>query len=183
MIVKIKHKVIFLILIFLSVSCQDLKKTEKPVDLIPEDKMIDVLTEIALLHAARTYNKNKLENTGIQPYEYIYRRYNIDSLQFKRSNNYYTDQYSQYERIYDSVKLRLQMMKTRLDSLRDREVRIEDSIKLARKDSIRALDSIKVGPGKIDSLKINRKVRLKEDLIKDSLIAPPGINETSRPRN
>ena len=89
-------------------SCQDVQKTEKPDDLIPEDKMIDVLTELSLVHAARNYNKFKLENTGINPDEYIYEKFDIDSLQFEKSNDYYSEQYTQYERIYDSVKVRLQ---------------------------------------------------------------------------
>ena len=132
--------------------------------------MVDVLTEIALLNAARNYNKQKLESTGIDPHEYIFEKFNIDSVQFEQSNNYYAEQYSDYERIYDSVKVRLQIIKTRLDSLRDIEIRIEDSIKLAKKDSLRALDSPERDTLKLDSLNLikNRKV-LKN---KDSLLVP-----------
>ena len=153
-----------------SISCQDLQKTEEPDDLIPEDKMVDVLTEMALMYAARNYNKQKLESTGIEPDDYIYEKFNIDSLQFERSNNYYAGQVNQYERIYDSVKLRLQVLKTRLDSIREVEVKIEDSIKLAQKDSIKALDSVEVDSIKIDSLKL--KDRGDRTRSKDSL-APP----------
>lgn len=132
--------------------------------------MVDVLTEIALLNAARNYNKQKLEETGIDPHTYIFERFNIDSVQFEQSNNYYSEQYSDYERIYDSVKVRLQVIKTRLDSIRDMEIKIEDSIKLARKDSLRALDSLEIDTLKIDSLKFKRKEKkLKK---KDSLIVP-----------
>ena len=137
-----------------SVSCQDLKKTEKPEDLIPQDKMVDVLTEMSLMYAARNYNKQKLENTGIKPDKYIYEKFDIDSLQFERSNDYYSEQYAQYEQIYDSVKMRLQVLKTRLDSIREREVKIEDSIKLAQKDSIKALDSTEIDSTKVDSLEL-----------------------------
>jgi len=70
----------------------------------------------------------------------------------------------------------LQIIKTRLDSLRDIEVRIEDSIKLAKKDSLKALDSLGVDSLKVDSLKgatsrTKKQDRLKDD--RDSLIAPP----------
>ena len=144
-----------------------MQKTEKPDDLIPEDKMIDVLTELSLVHAARNYNKFKLENTGINPDEYIYEKFDIDSLQFEKSNDYYSEQYTQYERIYDSVKARLQIMKSRLDSIREVEVRIEDSIKRVKKDSLRMKDSLNVEVDSIggipDDLKVNR----------DSLVMPP----------
>ena len=133
--------------------------------------MVEVLTELSLVNAARNYNKQKLEETGIKPEEYIYEKFDIDSLQFERSNDYYTEKYDQYERIYDSVKVRLQILKTRLDSLREIEVRIEDSIKLAKKDSLKALDSLSVDSLKTGSLKSKKRDSLKKDI--DSLIAPP----------
>ena len=174
----VNHRnIVLLLLLILSVSCQDLKRSEKPKDLIPEDKMIDVLTEISLLHAARNFNKQKLEETGINTDTYIYEKFNIDSLQFERSSNWYSEQYTQYEGIYDSVKNRVQVMKNKLDSLREIEVKIEDSIKQFKRDSIEALDSLKVNPKLRDSLKkdsIKRKDF--EDLKrkrKDSLIEPP----------
>ena len=168
MTVNFKNTIVLFLVLALSVSCQDLEKTKKPDDLIPEDKMIDILTELSLLHAARNYNKFKLEQTGIKPEEYIYDKFGIDSLQFERSNNYYAEQLTQYEVIYDSVKKRIQVMKSRLDSLREIEIKREDSIKMARKDSIRLLDSLGIDR---DSLKMELKKLKKET--PDSLLSPP----------
>ncbi|TBW30084.1 DUF4296 domain-containing protein [Gramella sp. KN1008] len=169
LIVKAKNIILLLLVVF-SVSCQDLKKTEKPDDLIPEDKMIEVLTELSLLHAARNYNRSKLEETGIRPEEYIYEKFNIDSLQFERSNNFYAEQYTDYERIYDSVKVRIQRMKTRLDSLREVEVKREDSIKMAEKDSLKVLDSLG-----IDTDSLRSEIKEKKKLRADSLLPPPAL--------
>lgn len=139
--------------------------------------MIDVLTELSLLHSARNFNKQKLEATGIDPDTYIYEKFDIDSLQFERSNSWYSEQYAQYEGIYDRVKDRVQAMKNKLDSLREIEVKIEDSIKKVKKDSLEALDSLKTDPKLRDSLKTDSiKRRDIEELRKkkkDSLIAPP----------
>ena len=177
LIVKFKNITLLILLIF-SVSCQDLKKSDKPEDLIPESKMIDVLTELSLLHAARNYNKQMLEETGVDMDTYIYEKFDIDSLQFERSNNWYSEQYSQYESIYDSVKNRLQVMKNKLDSLREIEVRIQDSIKNSRKESVRLLDSLKMNPEnnaeKIDSIQKQMDLLNKR---KDSLITPPVFGE------
>ena len=161
MIVNLRNTIFVSFALFVFVSCQDLKKTERPDNLIPEDKMIDVLTELALVNAARNYNKQKLEQTGIEPDVYVYEKYGIDSLQFERSNDYYAEQYTQYERIYDSVKSRIQVMKSRLDSLREIEVKIEDSIRQAKKDSLKMPDSLKVKPGEVDSLKVD-SIKLKK---------------------
>ncbi|MDR5589291.1 DUF4296 domain-containing protein [Christiangramia sp. SM2212] len=169
-------------MLILSVSCQDLKKSEKPSDLIPEAKMIDVLTEISLLHAARNYNKQKLEATGLNPDSYIYEKFGIDSLQFERSSSWYSENYTQYEGIYDSVKARIQVMKSKLDSLRDIEVKIEDSIMKAQKDSLQLIDSLKQNPRLRDSIRLDSiKRREIEKLNKkelDSLIPPAVSTET-----
>ncbi|WP_300435720.1 DUF4296 domain-containing protein [Christiangramia sp.] len=179
MIVNRIHIILASFLLIFSVSCQDLKKSERPEDLISESKMIDVLTEISLLHAARNYNKQKLENTGVNIDSYIYEKFDIDSLQLERSNDWYAEQYTQYERIYDSVKARVQVMKNRLDSIREIEVKKEDSIKKAKKDSLAILNSLQGNTKNIDSLKLEslKQTEIEEVLRegKDSLIESPGV--------
>lgn len=144
--------------------------------------MIDILTELTLVQAARNYNKSKLEDMGITPDTYIYEKFGIDSLQFERSTEWYAENYVQYDRIYDSVKARIEIMKKRIDSTLERERRIEDSLKLARRDSIRKLDSLGINT---DSLKALDSLELSRDSImeakrrrsqKDSLRLPPSIS-------
>lgn len=136
------------LLVFVSVlfSCQDIEKTPKPENLIPEEKMVKVLTDISLLHGARTFNRKLMEEKGISPYEYLWEKYRIDSSQFRKSNDYYAENYKQYQRIYDSVKSRLEILQLEYDKIREREER--------RQDSIRELDTLKI----------------KKDIPKDTLI-------------
>lgn len=122
--------------IFILASCQDIVDTPKPEDLIPEEKMVEVLTDISLLYGARTYNKKLMEEMGIRPYDYLLQKHEIDSMQFRRSNNYYSENYKQYQRIYDSVKRRLEIMQVRFDSITETEKR--------RQDSLRALDTTSI---------------------------------------
>ncbi|WP_373057722.1 DUF4296 domain-containing protein [Zunongwangia sp. H14] len=136
----IKKILFILISFFLLCACQNIERTERPDDLIGEDKMVDVLTELAILQSARNLNKNVLEEAGIHPEEYIYNKYDIDSLQFQNSNDYYTENFTEYEHIFTRVKDRLEKVKIVRDSIREEEVRVEDSI--ARLDSI-SRDSIK----------------------------------------
>ncbi len=100
----------------------------KPKNLIPEDKMVDILTEMAIVNAARNYNKIMLEQTGIKPDQYIYDKFAIDSVQFEKSNAYYTEKYDDYERVFDKVKDSLQSLKTHFDELIAEENRVKDSI-------------------------------------------------------
>ncbi|MCM4155407.1 DUF4296 domain-containing protein [Gramella sp. AN32] len=148
-------------------SCQDLDKTEKPPNLISEAKMVDILTELALIQSARNYNKFKLEQTGIHTETYLYEKFNIDSLQLKENIQYYSSQYLTYDRIYDSVHNRIQRIKDKADARQLIERKMQDS-----------LDSIKS-----DSLKIDRdSLQSKRDSIsgiktKDSLTLPPTLRK------
>lgn len=116
-------------LFLLLTSCQDVEKIPKPEDLISQDKMVEVLTEIALLHGARTYNKKMLEEKGIDPYEYLQEKYQVDSARFVRSNNYYSANYKIYSKIYGRVKERLGLLQVQFDSIREIEERKRDSIR------------------------------------------------------
>ncbi|MGB7786824.1 MAG: DUF4296 domain-containing protein [Salinimicrobium sp.] len=124
------------LLVFFLVSCQDIRRTPKPDDLIAEDKMVDVLVDISLLHGARSYNKSLLQEKGIQPYNYLWEKYKIDSTRFKESSNYYADHPKQYEKIYEQVKVRLESLQVQYDSIREIEERRQDSIEAARRDSL-----------------------------------------------
>ncbi len=143
---------LFLLLLLMS-GCQDVRNTPKPDDLIPKEKMVDVLTEIALLHGARSYNANLLEEKGVDPGRYIYKKFSIDSLQFARSNDYYSEHVKEYQDIYSQVKERLQALRVEYDSIRVREERRRDSLKEIDTlilDSIRKERKDSLIPKKID---------------------------------
>lgn len=123
----------FLIIIFFS-SCQDIEKTEMPEDLIPENKMVEVLTELSLLNSAKNYNKKFLEETGFKPEEFLLNKYNIDSLQLAESTRYYAHNYTQFERMYEKVQRNLEKLKNELEIKKTREDQIKDSIKELQED-------------------------------------------------
>lgn len=133
-----KNWLVFFLLVLILGSCQEIDRTPKPENLIPEPKMVDVLTEVSLLHGARSYNKTLMDEKGIEPYPYIWEKFSIDSLQFVRSNNYYSENYKQYKRIYDSVKSRLENLKVEYDTLRLRDERKQDSLRaITKKDTLK----------------------------------------------
>ncbi|WP_209310007.1 DUF4296 domain-containing protein, partial [Salinimicrobium oceani] len=109
---------------------------EKPENLIPRGKMVEVLTELSLLHGARSYNKNMLEEKGIAPYPYLMQKYGIDSAQLVQSNNYYAQNYREYGYIYEEVKQRLELLMKKYDSLREIEEKERDSLRNLNKDSL-----------------------------------------------
>lgn len=167
------RKTIFLLfsLFLLLGACQNVENPDKPENLIPESKMVDVLTDLSIMYAARNYNKSLFERTGITPSEEIYTKYEIDSLQFERSNDYYSNNYVQYEGIYNAVKARLELMQKSLDSIYEIEREMEDSVSIdsLQQDSLRfSKDSLK-----LDSIKTSRFRDRRRPGVKDSLILPP----------
>lgn len=78
--------------------------------------MIDIITDLAVLEAVQSHNPSLLQLYGISPKEYIYRKYNVDSLQLAQSNRYYALNIKEYDAMYEKVKIRLEQQKSEIDS-------------------------------------------------------------------
>lgn len=147
-------KVIYLILLVCSfVSCNNntTPKPERPNNLISESKMVDILYDMSLLNAAKGSNKRVIEENGLMPKDYIYQKFDIDSVQFAESNNYYSYNLDVYESIYNKVQVRLKASQKKYQKLIEIEKKRKDSITKQRK---KERDSIsKISKKKKDSLK------------------------------
>ena len=101
-------KKIFLLLIILN-SCSFTEYDKViPKDLISEEKMISIIYDMSLISVSKGINKRILENNGMKPKKYILQKYNIDSIQFVRSNEYYSRDLEKYLSIYETVLNKLQ---------------------------------------------------------------------------
>ncbi len=134
---KIGYIIAFLLLV---VGCQNVKYPEKPDNLIQQDKMIEVLTEVYLSNAVRTSNVRLIRDSGYKLDSMLYKKFTIDSLQFAKSHAYYAADLDKYALIFEKVKANLEVLKVKADTLKARytELRhIQDSI---RKDSLRSAE-------------------------------------------
>ncbi|MRT16263.1 DUF4296 domain-containing protein [Vitellibacter sp. q18] len=110
-------------------ACQDVKQPERPENLIPKEKMVDILTEAYLNNAARSIdNKTILEN-GIQMDSILFKNFGIDSLQLVKSNAYYAADVNAYMEIFQKVEAKLNAMQKETDSIREKQWLHNDSIK------------------------------------------------------
>lgn len=126
---KVNQILLFSSLVLLLLGCQDVKYPEKPKDLIPEDKMVEILIDVHLFNAGKSVNRLPLQKTGRTPFELIYEKHNIDSLQYEKSNAYYGAYLNKYERIHLKVKDSLESKKAEIDTLKAREMRKKVSTK------------------------------------------------------
>lgn len=125
-------KVIYIFVLVLIASCAE-KLMEKPNNLIPKDKMVSILNDLAILNAAKSTNVAILRNHNIDPMQYIFTKYEIDSLQFVESDRYYASIPEEHEKIYIAVEAKLTQEEERLSmAKRDR-----DSIKRVKNEALR----------------------------------------------
>ena len=143
-----------IIIVFGLWNCQDVQRPEMPTNLIPEDQMVDILTEVYLVNAARNFDNRTIMENKMKLDSFVYKKFNIDSLQFVTSNAYYTSNLDTYNNLFVKVEERMSVIKKEVDSLlvihiKEQEAkRIQDSIDGVDKDSISiikkdSLESIK----------------------------------------
>ena len=104
--------------------------------------MIDILYDMSLISVSKGINKRILENNGVKPKKYILKKYNIDSLQFVVSNEYYSKDLERYLKIYEEVLNKLET---------NREIVI-DSIENYKKDRAKRSQEINLETPKNNKL-------------------------------
>ncbi len=123
-----KHWTIILFFTLGFFGCQDVKKPEKPENLIAKDKMINILTEAYLANAARSVDNKSIISKGIKMDSLIYKSFGVDSLQFAKSNEFYASDVNMYMEIFQKVEAKLTGMQKKMDSIREIEKSRKDSI-------------------------------------------------------
>ncbi|MBQ4819736.1 DUF4296 domain-containing protein [Aquimarina sp. MMG016] len=153
-------KIIFFFTIIVFLSCQSVDKVSKPDNLISEDKMVEMLTEIAFIKASKSAYRKVLEQKKINPEAYILKKHGVDSLVFANSNAWYTSQLKDYQQIFARVKNNLEKEKLKYE----KQSKKEDSIK-------KIADSIKGAKGiELDEDEISLEDLSHEELMESEII-------------
>jgi len=127
----------YLIVVLVSLclwNCQEVKRPEMPLNLIPEDRMVDILTEVYLINAGRSFDNKTIIENKMKLDSFFYKKFNIDSIQFAASNAYYTSNLNTYTNLFLKVEEKMTFLKKESDSLlliriKEQEAkRIQDSI-------------------------------------------------------
>jgi len=139
-------KKIFLVIVVLFGCNKNVQKIPIPDNLISEEKMVDVIYEMTLISVSKGVNRRILENSGVIPEKYIFEKYNIDSLQFALSNEFYSNDLNMYLDIYNRVKVKLQENKQiTIDSIENyKKNRAKRSLEIVNSERSNTIDSIKM---------------------------------------
>lgn len=130
-------RIIVLVVIFsLPFSCKE-KLIETPNDLIPQQKMTNILYDLALIKGLDATNANVLGNNDIETMPYLYKKYDIDSLQFTISDEYYASIPEVYQLMYQQIS---DSIETHIKHIEDLRVRKSDSVRNTNKRRIDSLN-------------------------------------------
>ena len=120
-------KYISIIVLIVLFGCQSVSKPEKPDNLIPKEKMMDIMMDSYLSNAARSVNNRKVRSYGLKLDSLIYAKYNVDSLQFANSNTYYAADLDTYEEMFKTIEERLGVLKSKADSIQKANANDKDA--------------------------------------------------------
>jgi hypothetical protein len=161
--------IIFILLLLVSCGGEGKKRVKKPGNLIAMGKMVDIIYDMSLVSAAKGVNRKLMEQKGVHPDTYVYKKHDVDSAQFAQSNEYYAFDLNAYEEIYQKVKAKLEKNKKQYSDLVQVQDKARDSISKERRKTrdslseIRDLEGIKFEDKKrigriknVDSLKKSR---------------------------
>jgi hypothetical protein len=121
-------------------SCAE-ELIQKPENLIPQDKMVLIFKELAIVNAAKGTNIGNLKDNGIEPTTYLFEKFEIDSAQFVDSDRYYASKPLLYETMYKDVETKLENKRIQLEAMKKEK----DSLNLVKKTASK-------------DLKVNKKV-------------------------
>ena len=105
------NKFYFLLGLIFFISC----KTKNDIDIISQDKMVNMLLDLSIIKSINNlnYEKNQLI---ISPEDfYILQKYNIDSLKWEYNKSYYSERPKIltliYARVQDSIEKKIDSLK------------------------------------------------------------------------
>ena len=120
------RKLFILLILIMSCSNQD-----SPSNLMSEQQMVDFLLDINIINSSRAYRNNSDLNYYNIKDTFLYKKHNIDSLQFVNSNKYYSSNPKQYLRIYSNLQKKMRFIKDSIEIELNKETKkIMDSLSL-----------------------------------------------------
>ena len=131
-----KKSIVLLSVWIMISSCVNKSEIPKPAKPIDKPTMENILYDLALLQALKSYSPEKLTKNEINSKTYIYQKYHIDSLQFVENNKYYASDFTEYQAMFGRVTDRLQKQKTEMDTILGKELKIKNKKRL---DSVAAI--------------------------------------------
>jgi hypothetical protein len=146
------RQLLLILLTGLFLGCGSSDRPSKPENLIPKEKMSEIIYDVFILNAAKGINKRILEQNGVFPQKYVFEKHKIDSLQFAMSNDFYSYDTKTYEGIMERVKQKIEAEKKKNEVNIKKEEKTKDSLKLLKIKRNDSLPKVKTLIHKLDTV-------------------------------
>ncbi len=131
----LKNLILLLCVFGLLGSCYQYNKPDKPDTFLSKEEMFHVLLDLKLIAEVKGKDKRVLDSAHITTYNYIQKKYGIDSVQFEENNAYYSFYLEDYKDIFTRVKDSFSKLKDHY-----RTVLEEERIAKKKRDSLKSLE-------------------------------------------
>jgi hypothetical protein len=100
----------------MAVSCNNSKKIKIPEDILPEDSMVEVITDVHLVQAAQRMGMviDTADTGSFTSFEYVWKKHHITEKDYKRNLDFYSHNASILDSIYEKVLNNLSRQKAEL---------------------------------------------------------------------
>lgn len=112
----------FILLFTFIISCKQDVPVDEPENLLSKDKMVNILYDVSLLQASINY-KPEIVNDSINVEQYIYEKYNIDSITFYQNQKYYASDVKELRSIYKQVLEKIKQEEGKLNESTNEEIK------------------------------------------------------------
>lgn len=123
-----KHILIVVILLFIFCSCEK-KVVEKPKNLVPREKMIDMIVDLhvgdAVFQSRRYANEPIKKYSDTDLYHSILKKYDVADTIFEKSLIYYASLPKEFEKMYSKALSKLNAQEERLTEMETKEMEAE----------------------------------------------------------
>ena len=115
---------------------------------LSEKEMIDVMVDLSIVKSTKTLARKDLKNSGIKPYDYLFKKHGVDTITIRENLQYYNLDLEKSQKLYDTVSKiitgRLEKVEAILDSI---EAKKEET------DNEKTLDTLQVDEKKQKQIK------------------------------
>jgi hypothetical protein len=155
-----------LVLFFLVIFSAACRLGSEPKGVIPEEKMIGVLTDMHLVDGFTSGSVDTLKIVGL--YKTVYKNHEIDSLTFRKSLEYYSKDPAKLQRMYAKVTGNLEKLQKAEQKKAEKKLKEQQKREKKTADSLKRVEKVRLDSIKRDSIKkeIARKALLKKDSLK-----------------
>lgn len=158
----------FLFLLVFVISCDKDQQSNSNGVTVPEDTLIDILTDIHLADAYMSVKRTEripFERKDL--YESILKEYSISRSRFDSTINYYTTHVDRYELLYEKVMMNLSALEADASAeLQKKKQDVKDSLTLKMVVNTESVDTVTVKSKEFIKKALDKRDKKEEEQLK-----------------